>query len=215
LTVETPDGAKTGSNVVEVALRESHFLESGLPVTLSGEALYLDLGPGRKPLVALLRDPCRDYECRAWREDQLVHWSNDNPSNLLIRLYGDDVRTTDDLFTEYNSLAKGRKPVALQPMDLPVLATFQNVDEPNSVRRIDPNDLAASLGPGVHWRSMTIETTNEPITTGIEKKLPWLKRIKSVASHGDMRLDGEQYGFGPTQPKYSFANSLTGYDFER
>ena len=141
--------------------------------------------------------------------DKLVYWSN-GPTYLMARLYGDPIKTMEQQFGEYAALAKPRKPVELQPMDLPVLATFEDVNDPNSVRRVDPNDIAATLGPGVHWRKITIETTNEPITIGIEKKLPWLTKLAPV-----QHLDGGILGYFDGQPNYTFANSLQTYDFKR
>ena len=39
---------------------------------------------------------------------------------------------------------------------------------------VDPDNRAA-LGPGVSWRSMTIEVTDEPLTKGIDEHLPWVR----------------------------------------
>ena len=114
------------------------------------------------------------------------------------------------LYGEYAALAKPRKPVELQPMDLPVLATFEDVNDPNRVLRVDPNDIAATFGNGIQWRKITIETTNEPITIGIEKKLPWLTKLTSA-----QRLDGGIIGYFEGHANYTFANSLQTYDFRR
>jgi hypothetical protein len=43
---------------------------------------------------------------------------------------------------------------------------------------VDPNDLAASFGPGVTLKTATVEITDDPITKGIEIRLPWLKSSK-------------------------------------
>src|ERR1700737_2052499 len=54
LAVNTPDGVKRGSSVVEVLFREVSIPERGTMNRLRGQALYLDLGPGARPLIALL-----------------------------------------------------------------------------------------------------------------------------------------------------------------
>jgi hypothetical protein len=33
------------------------------------------------------------------------------------------------------------------------------------------------LGPNITWNEIALESTDEPITTGIDKKLPWLSEV--------------------------------------
>jgi hypothetical protein len=40
------------------------------------------------------------------------------------------------------------------------LVTFADTNDPTSVMLVDPNNLSATLGPGVSWRSMTLEATD-------------------------------------------------------
>ncbi|MDJ0979954.1 MAG: hypothetical protein QNI87_15620, partial [Erythrobacter sp.] len=40
--------------------------------------------------------------------------------------------------------------------------------------RVDPDDLSASFGEGVELQRITVELTDEPVTTGIEERLGWL-----------------------------------------
>jgi hypothetical protein len=54
------------------------------------------------------------------------------------------------------------------------LVRFGDPNDPEAVERVDPNHLAASFGPGVSLKPATVEITGDPLTTGIEKKLPWL-----------------------------------------
>ena len=54
LSLDTPDGVKTGFNVVELSAVEVSIPARGLGFKMTGQALYLDLGPGRRPLIALL-----------------------------------------------------------------------------------------------------------------------------------------------------------------
>jgi hypothetical protein len=208
LAVDTPDGVKAGSSVVEVQYREAGMPIFGVVRRLNGEALYLDLGPGKRPLVVLLT---KQLDTGSTTE---LHWTHDmGPMpNFLLGLYGTKLShdTNTEIVSTLDSLRGLR---AITAADLPHLVTFADVADPKSVIGVDPNDLQATLGVGVKWRSITIECTNEPVTTGIEKKLSWLTRMRSDASHGDIHLDGERYGYGPTQPKYSLANSLTAYDF--
>lgn len=54
IEVETPDGPKRAANVVEVSETTVTFPDSAYRRSIRGEALYLDLGPSRPPLLALL-----------------------------------------------------------------------------------------------------------------------------------------------------------------
>ena len=48
-------------------------------------------------------------------------------------------------------------------------------DDPASVKRVDPDDLAASFGPGVSLRKITLTITDEPATDGkVRELLGWL-----------------------------------------
>lgn len=72
---------------------------------------------------------------------------------------------------------------------LPLLVRFKDINDPRSVERVDPNDLAASFGPSVRLVGVTIEVVDNrvPITMGIEKLLAWLPE------YYDRRLDGQRY----------------------
>jgi hypothetical protein len=56
------------------------------------------------------------------------------------------------------------------------------------VQRVDPANLAASFGPGIRLKRITVEVTDDDVTTGIEKRLRWL------GDHPEPSLDP---GHGP------------------
>lgn len=58
---------------------------------------------------------------------------------------------------------------------LPLMVAFKDIDDPTSVVQVRPDDLSAVFGPGVRLMRATIETTHGAVTTGIEKRLTWLK----------------------------------------
>src|SRR2546430_910311 len=51
LAVNTPEGVKRGSSIVEVTFWEVSVPARGIMHKLRGEALYLDMGAGARPLV--------------------------------------------------------------------------------------------------------------------------------------------------------------------
>jgi hypothetical protein len=200
LAVDTPEGVKRGSSVVEVRFYEVSFPEKGLMHDLRGEALYLDLGPGAKPLIALLTSQLRPKDLRE------VRWSRDGGphDNMLFPLYG--VSRSGNILDTVRGIAAIRGLRKISPADLPGLVTFADINDPKSVTEVDPNDLQATLGPHIAWHEITLESTDEPVTTGIRAKLPWLS-----AYHGKM-LDGDTLRhFGA---KKALANTLGTADFQ-
>src|SRR5204863_8466358 len=70
---------------------------------------------------------------------------------------------------------------------IPVLVTFANLDDPASARTVQPDDLVAAFGQGFRLKRVFAETVpngiwpldfggalGEPVTRGIQVKLPWL-----------------------------------------
>lgn len=107
-----------------------------------------------------------------------------------------------------------RHPRAISPDALPDLVTFADINNPASVLPVDPNDLSATLGPGVKWHKITLEIvspglwpfnligiTGEPLTTGIEKKLPWIPEFH------DKMFDGSRVRY--SDERGGFSNSLS------
>jgi hypothetical protein len=84
--------------------------------------------------------------------------------------------------------------------------TFADVADPTTVARVDPDDLAASFGPGVTLRGMTLEITDDPVTKGVvEGVLGWLEAV------WPSQLDGQRYE--TVEAKNRFANSLSTGNF--
>lgn len=165
LTVDTPDGIKSAYSVVEVDSTIT-VAGGGLLHSVKGEALYLDLG--QRPLIALLG--CH-WDCQ---KRGYYHWTYNHPAKLMVRLM--DPQSADYRMEGIRKLAKHRGPLTLTTADLPSLVTFEDAGRPASIKKVDPDDLSASFGPGVRWKQMTIEVTDEPRTVGIADKLPWIKR---------------------------------------
>jgi len=195
LAVDTPEGVKRGSSVTEWDFWEVSIPARGHPHKLRGEALYLDLGPGKRPLIALLT-------AHLHPKNGIQYW--DWPyGNLFSRLYG---RSSKNFMDDIARIARMREPQTILPDDLPDLVTFANVNDPNSVIEVDPNNLQATLGENVSWKEITLEMTEEPVTKGIETKLRWLPAYFDK----NLTLDGIDY-----HSYNSVANNLTWADFDQ
>jgi hypothetical protein len=205
LAVNTPDGVKRASGVVEVLFWDVSIPERGTMGKLRGQALYLDLGPGMRPLIALLTNRLHpNYRPVVVIGDEARGWNREGgPSiRLMCRLYG--IAPSVDYMDDVPRIARMRGPHRITPNDLPALVSFADVNDPKTVMEVDPNNLHWTLGPGVSWNEITLESTDEPITTGIKAKLPW------IPAYYQGMLDGHRY-----RDSNTLANSLGAGAFDQ
>ncbi len=162
------------SNVVEVG----YYLDiaNSSHGEMRGEALYFDLGAGRRPLIALLGRRPRPADKR---DD--CHWGENGP-RCLNTLYG-----TAKLAWNYKSrrldgfsdLARQRGARDIDPKSLPDLVTFADINDSKTVIEVDPEFPSRALASDFSWRRITIEITDDPLTRGIETRLTWLVGLKT------------------------------------
>lgn len=196
LAINTPEGVRNGSSVVEAQFFAVSIPARGVMHKLQGEALYVDLGPGRRPLIASLNKQLHP------RYDKDAGWSRDGGPNVKLLAGIFEVSFSGDLLEDVSSISKVRGQRHISPNELPDLLTFADIDDPSSVMEIDPNDIAQALGPGVTWNSIALEITDEPVSRGITLKLPWISAYRAKM------LDGARY-----QDKGTLANSLSAAAF--
>ena len=56
-----------------------------------------------------------------------------------------------------------------------MLVTFDDIDRPETVRRVEPGNLAAVFGEGVRLEAVTLEVTDGAVTEGLlDDLLTWL-----------------------------------------
>lgn len=166
--VETPSGPVSASAVVQTFHEDTTRLTSlgGFGHTVAGEAEVIDLGEERylfsllKGSTGVVGTPIA-LPYAAFEDDpafQPPEGEYDNPVKFFRRL-------------------NAAKPIAgLTPDGLPLLVAFDDLDDPATVKRVDPDNLEAVFGPGVSLNSITLEITDEPVTTGeVEKVLGWFR----------------------------------------
>ncbi len=120
-----------------------------------GEAVVVDLGGGHL-LFALLD-----------KADSIAHAAFDPP-----RYRGDygSIRTIRQL-----KETEGDADVPREAY--PMLVTFADIEDPMTVRQVDPDNLADIFGQGVSIKGITVEMTTDAVTTGIERRLSWLDNL--------------------------------------
>jgi len=168
--VETPQGLRSGSSVIEVKLSDPGW--GGLPTegtgaSERGEAVAVDL-PGGRVLFALLRNPDNGKTAAVYPYEAL------KPSRY---------RGEYALIERTKELKRMRGAGVLPKQSYPLLITFDDLVDPMSVKRVDPADLANIFGPGVNLRRIEIEMVDEPVTFELGDRLPWLSSY--VGKHFD------------------------------
>jgi len=187
LNVEENGKIATGSGVIEGSYyKEAQWLplpsQAEWHTQVTGEAVMVDLGE-RGILFALLKegeDSRSSADYIALKAFGFMEGPIGYPVGKRLSWIADLGRRTG---------AKANIPFK----NLPMLVRFKDINDPKTVERVDPNNLAASFGDGVKLVSASIEITFDPVTTGVEKKLGWLPSLKGY-------LDGQFAGGGPQLP---------------
>jgi hypothetical protein len=184
VSVMTPEGVKTASSVVSVRVYATpswwglgDFRGAG-GGSLSGEAVTVDLGSGRY-LFALLTD----YSYETARETFIP--KEEQP------------RTKAEVIAAYDRLEKIRGSRELAREHYPLLVTFDDINDPASVRHVDPGDLSNSFGPGYRLNAIALSITDDPVTKGrVQGVLGWLDdvqgRVKPTNKRYADQLDVEE-----------------------
>ena len=172
--VETPDGIKSASGVMAVHPDRS-YSRSGQTRT-NGDAVFVDLGGGKNRLALLAHI------------DQSVEF--DGMNYVALRAYNVAGRKVS-----FNDMSRMTGAVPVTGALIPVLVTFISPDDPATARAVPPDDLEAALGKGFRLHGISAEVVpnglwpldfggplGEPVTRGIEAKLPWWNRSDDPAA---------------------------------
>lgn len=185
--VETPQGLRTGSSVIEVEVTEIGDgawklpEASGVRATPRGEAVAVDL-PGGKVLFALLRsaesvDAASGYAYWAFKPARYAgEYGFIEQTKELKRMRGVRALRCPQWWYDRGGRRVGRKKDIRT--DCPMLVTFRDLADPTTVEKVDPDNLAATLGDGVALRRITVQMTDDPVTSGIEERLEWLGKLR-------------------------------------
>lgn len=199
LTVEvnTPEGVKSGSSVIEVDTHiasENAFPTPGLlSFKVRGEAVAVDL-PNGQTVFALLRS------------ETDVEWAARVVPHVAPKVGGDGAERIKAQLTAIRSMEGFREVPRIWPKvawieersGYPMMVTFGDLDDPTSVEEVDPDDLSSSFGEGYALKRITVQVTDDPVTTGIEKRLGW---VEKMLNH-DTNQDGPFYAGYPSKLQY-------------
>ena len=173
--VETPEGRKSASGVMAVHPDRS-YTRRGQTRTL-GDAVFVDLGNG-KNLVVLLA-----------HIDKTVVL--DDINYVALRAY----TAAQGKRVSFNEMSRLTGIVPVKDALIPVLVSFADPASPGTAQQVAPEDAAAVLGKGYRLQGLTAEVVpngywpldfggalGEPVTRGIQAKLPWLTGADNSAA---------------------------------
>lgn len=185
--IDTPEGVKSGSAVREACLTPFKGYNpqvADFKQRVVGEAVVVDLGE-RGTVFAIMN-----------RDGSIFDIENAFDGPKLFSQEGIEY---------YSALPNGA--TAQLTRDLPGFVTFDNLDDPKSIRGAGAHVMPQVFGDGVSLKKVSVEITDEPLTWGIEKWLPWLPERKKVKG----------YLGGSAKPPYEDPTKtyLTGVEFSR
>ncbi|WP_147270792.1 hypothetical protein [Alteripontixanthobacter maritimus] len=180
--VDTPEGLRTGSSVIEVQQKlvrpGSSPGSQAINRSIYGEAVTVDL-PNGGTLFALLRS-----------EDQ-IGWAGIVMQDAAPKVAGESYTDRfDNMLLIDGEVTLPRRWPLIEPdirlSGYPMMVTFANSSIPTTVKLVDPDDLAGTFGNGVHLRRVTVQITEDPVTHNIvENYLPWLPDYYSTMLDGN------------------------------
>jgi hypothetical protein len=151
VTVDTPDGPRSGAAVTQVTAsvgKQGYLSAAIVGYSVKGEATVVDLGDGRYLFALLSRE--------------------NNPTEYWMEhTFGDRVTLTNQdggveaLKEKYGALTKLRGAERMSPSRYPLLVTFSDLNNPKSVREVKPDRFADALGSGYSLTSITLEITDD------------------------------------------------------
>lgn len=195
--VDTPNGLKTGSSVIEVRTeRDSGFLvpyeARGARSRIRGEAVFVDLGPGKdgKPqnLITLLafgkNDENPNFAFLIARA-----FFNVNPHQGTMGFGGYAARLED--------LPVGTRAV-LKPSNMPTLVSFADLSDPKSARvlpgdprQVSETDFASVFREGYQLKRIWIERTDAAPSYKIQERLSEI--LRQISKYDAMVVDPRDY----------------------
>jgi len=164
--LETPEGVKSASGVMAVHPDRSY--SRGGRTRTRGDAVFVDLGGGKNLLALLAHIDNKSLDL-------------DGMNYVALRAYNAAGRKAS-----FNEMSRMTGVVPVKGALVPVLVTFADLSDPGTARVVPPDEMEAALGKGFRVGSISAEVVpnglwpldfggplGEPVTRGIEAKLPW------------------------------------------
>jgi hypothetical protein len=172
--VETPEGIRSASGVMAVHPDRSY--SRGGHTRTKGDAIWVDLGGGKNLLALLTHVDDKSLDL-------------DGMNYVALRAYKAAGRNVS-----FNEMSRLTGVVPVTGALIPVLVSFAVSGDPGSTRMVRPDDLEAAFGNGFHLHGVSAGVVpnglwpldfggslGEPVTRGIEARLPWWNGVDNPA----------------------------------
>lgn len=198
LEFATPNGTVLASNIYKVHIKHDDSFNTGpkkLTKNWYGEAIIIDLPKNtNNELVKLFMLVGNQVDIVQNALKKQVAMSSDKKVTNIGQFYS----ILQNLPMEANVL----------PKHYPTFVTFENLENPLSVRILDTKMLDQQFSTGVSLNKITVQICNETVTKNkVRAILDWLP--ENIYLRLDGRLQKDQTTENPT------ANALAVLDFER
>jgi hypothetical protein len=200
--VQTPQGIKTGTSVMELSTALTGVNMPHLNATetrFSGEAVMVDL-PSSMLFVLVGPTPSGD-DIRGAVINTFAYPRRPEAAKLVA------------LFKMFGRKESMGREVVMRAEDYPKLVLFRDIRDPKTVELVDPNDFAKSFGAGVRLRRIMLTVVDEQVTVGISKRLIWLGQ-NSMARLDMTRLDKARES-GESVGDLTLPEKLEHWDFRK
>ncbi len=177
--VETPDGVRSGHSINEVRAANHNNLGLAPPsrsMDKIGEAIAVDLPNGE---TLFMLPPSSERVQQVFDPE----WKNDWVESTQ-RISEKAASAVLNFPIETN---RERTPDGLPRQHAGLLVRFRDINKPDTVEEVNPERLDEAFGAGHALRRVTVQLTEEPLTSGIEKRLPWLPK------YYDLKFSGDRY----------------------
>jgi hypothetical protein len=188
LTVDTPDGPRSGSGVIEVYIHTKEptwgpIEARGVNPVLHGEAVFVDLGGGKPVIMLLAHGPQAAGDGFAFLPMRLLGgtWNTQHKLTGKGELKGKLIPTIVS-FSDLNNPASARIVYATG-----VEGDLDIVSRARSPGKVLIDRFSETFGPGYAFKRATLEMvpvgiwplnligiTGTPVTRGIERKVAWV-----------------------------------------
>jgi hypothetical protein len=196
LTVEVQDGdkIKTGSSVIDVG----YSIQPDSAVNLGGRDTHptpvgyaptVDLGEKGLLFLTFANAPSGPEYHDGRNRNQQISCSLDDIGCLPFAAYFQPGTNIGSSYSQQkealHQLLRQSGPRDVPFVILPELVRFREIDDPHTLVRVSPYDLAASFGPEVKLKRVILQLTDDPVTPPPKNWPQWLNvRRQNVEFRG-------------------------------